>query len=524
MLKWQDSGSAPLSCLVAGLAGLLYLATLAPGVLWQDSGMFQVRVWQSDQLGQLGLALSHPLYIVLCRAFAQVIPGDFAWRVNLFSAVCSAGAIGFLFAAIRRLSRSNWTALLTVALLALSHTFWTHAVIAEVYGLYALLLALEMYLFVRYCQAKNRRPAWWLLALMIINGLSVSNHLLALLHLPAYGIYTLLEIRAKRLPFRFLFLMALTWIIGAGLYEAMIVAQITSGAGLADTIRSALFGLRWQDHAAGRMPDLAAWAKCLGFFLLNFPTPLLLLGPVGLYLGLRNSHAHAPVVVWLGTCAVAFVFALRYQVPDQYVFFYPCYVFTAVFIGIGAGRIANTRSSAASLIAKIFILLLALLPALVYEVAPSAIQKIPRLVSITDKALRIERAIPGRDPYTYFLRPRKNGDNSARDFSLGALQLAQPEGLIVADNTTANPIIYLQQVQSQYTGVYLNKGADLQAAREVVADVATVEKWLTLERRVFIVSPQRQSALAEQLKETSRFRLVPRTHLYEILPADNLQD
>ncbi len=102
--------------------------------------------------------------------------------------------------------------------------------------------------------------------------------------------------------------------------------------------------------------------------------------------------------------------------------------------------------------------------------------------------------------------------------------MAQPEALIVADPTTANPIIYLQQVQSQYAGVYLSGGADLQAAREVVADVATVDNWLTLGRRVFIVSPQRQIALAEQLKETSRFRLLPRTHLYEILPADNLPD
>ena len=147
------SKPAYLPCLLGLLAGLLYLTSLALGVLWQDSGMFQVRVWQADLTGQLGLALSHPLYIVLCRAFARVIPGDFAWRVNLFSALCSAGAIGLLFAVIRRLSRSSWTALIAVGLLAVSHTFWTHAVIAEVYGLYALLLALEMYLLVRCCQA-----------------------------------------------------------------------------------------------------------------------------------------------------------------------------------------------------------------------------------------------------------------------------------------------------------------------------------------------------------------------------------
>ena len=114
--------------------------------------MFQVRIWHMDLFGRLGLALSHPLYIVLCRVFAGIIPGDFAWRVNLFSAVGSAGAIGLLFAGLRRLSRSQWTALVGVGLLAVTHTFWTYAVMAEVYGLYALLLAVEMYLLVRYQQ------------------------------------------------------------------------------------------------------------------------------------------------------------------------------------------------------------------------------------------------------------------------------------------------------------------------------------------------------------------------------------
>ena len=69
MLKRHVSWPTYLSWLVAGSVGLLYLASLAPGLLWQDSAMFQLRVWQVDLTGRLGLALSHPLYIVLCPAF-----------------------------------------------------------------------------------------------------------------------------------------------------------------------------------------------------------------------------------------------------------------------------------------------------------------------------------------------------------------------------------------------------------------------------------------------------------------------
>jgi len=52
----------PTSCRRAYLAVLLgamllYGLTCAPGALWQDSGMFQYRIWQGDLRGGLGLAL-----------------------------------------------------------------------------------------------------------------------------------------------------------------------------------------------------------------------------------------------------------------------------------------------------------------------------------------------------------------------------------------------------------------------------------------------------------------------------------
>ena len=502
--------------LVAALAGLLYLTSLAPGVLWQDSAMLQVRVCQSDLTGRLGLAVSHPLYIILAKSFAWIIPGNFAWRVNLFSAVCSAGAIGFLFAGLSRLTRRTWPALIAVILLAVSHTFWTHAVIAEVYGLYALLLSVEMYLLVRYQQQEGPRGGWCLIGLFLVNGLNASNHLLALLHLPAYAIYVFLQLRAKRIRIAQVLLMLLALVIGAGLYEAMIIVQIARGAGVADTIRSALFGLNWQDHVLGSTPDGLGLAKCLGYFLLNFPTPLLLLVPLGIYFGLRDSQTRSVAAVWFGVCAVAFVFAIRYHVPDQYVFFFPCYIFTAVFIGLAGGRIGEWLASMASTGGRIAVLILALLPALAYELAPSMARKVPLLSRMSDKVLRTERAIPGRDIYTYFLRPRKNGDQSARDFARDALELAQPDGLIIADNTTRNPIIYLQQVDHYYPGVYLAKASDLKAGREVEPDLATVERWLASGRRVFIVSPQRQSHLAEEFEVAGRFSVALAEPLYEV--------
>ena len=47
------------------IAAVLYIATCAPGALWQDSGMYQYRIRHNDIEGNLGLALSHPLYHII---------------------------------------------------------------------------------------------------------------------------------------------------------------------------------------------------------------------------------------------------------------------------------------------------------------------------------------------------------------------------------------------------------------------------------------------------------------------------
>ena len=61
--------------LTAGVFAVLYVATAQRGVSWQDSGMFQFRVWRGDYYGDLGLALAHPLYIAGARAFTALWPG-----------------------------------------------------------------------------------------------------------------------------------------------------------------------------------------------------------------------------------------------------------------------------------------------------------------------------------------------------------------------------------------------------------------------------------------------------------------
>jgi hypothetical protein len=73
--------------IVLGAALALYLATLAPGVLWQDSGMAQVRVLHRDLVGENGLALAHPLYYVFAIAFQALPFAESAFRCEIWTGI-----------------------------------------------------------------------------------------------------------------------------------------------------------------------------------------------------------------------------------------------------------------------------------------------------------------------------------------------------------------------------------------------------------------------------------------------------
>ncbi|MGB0715468.1 MAG: hypothetical protein ACPGXK_06300, partial [Phycisphaerae bacterium] len=48
-------------------AAILYVATAARGIQWQDRGAFVMRVLENKPLNELGLALSHPLHFYISR-------------------------------------------------------------------------------------------------------------------------------------------------------------------------------------------------------------------------------------------------------------------------------------------------------------------------------------------------------------------------------------------------------------------------------------------------------------------------
>ncbi len=408
---------------------VLYLASMAPGVLWQDSGLAQVRTIRRDLYGDLGLALSHPLYYVFTIAFQALPFRESAFKTNLVSAVFGAVTVANVFLLLRLLSGGLRGAAVGAISVAVAHTFWQHCALAEVYTVTTALLTAELLCFLQYVRTGRDR---WLPAMFLFNGLGISNHMFAVLSLVCWVVFVVWRLGTKRLRPCVLPLLLLAWACGAGLYLSMIGVEIARGAGVGETLRSAIFGRSYMRNVMNLLPSRRQIVHSVLYLGLSFPTPVVLLVLPALA-SLRTGTFRPVRVAIAALLAVHLVFAVRYDVPDQYTFFIPSLVLIGILIGLGADRFLRGRSAGwtACLVVG------ALLPAAVY--AP-----LPRVARAFHLPLGVSRGVPYRDEYAYFLHPWKTGYEGAWRFANEVREVLPGGAVLIADSTTVRPIQYLQ--------------------------------------------------------------------------------
>ena len=177
----------PVWVLLGGLA--LYLASVAPTVLWGDDAELQRIVLTGEQrtIGQSGEA-SHLLWLWLARGFVGAtgwVPLDAAGRTNLVSALFGAATLPLMYGAGVELVRpfaprpgvTEVAGLAAAGALAVSHTFWLFSVRPDAYSLQTALLAGAVWALLRW----RRVGGAWLLgvaALAVIAALL--NHVMIL--------------------------------------------------------------------------------------------------------------------------------------------------------------------------------------------------------------------------------------------------------------------------------------------------------------------------------------------------------
>ena len=429
--------------LCAGL--VLYIISCAPGVLWQDSGLIQYRIWSNDIEGFFGLALSHPLFYIVGIAAKCVPFGEFAHRINMVSAIAGAVAVANLYLLMRLWLDKDMPAIIAALTLAVSHTFWRHASILETYTLWTALFLAELIVLLLYIKIDRIRFLYWL---GLLNGLAIAVHMLALIPFICYAAFIIYLLVIKDLHIKNLGIIVFLWIVGALPYEFLIARTMIQTGDVTSTLASAAFGARWQGAVLNVTISMAMVKENLFYFLYNFPTLNILLFFVGGFALFKTSQNRSLRNILLALMALFFVFASRYTVPDRYAFFIPFYVTVSILIGLGAHFLLDRIHRKAL---ALLILFFSVLPIGIYAAAPTMTGRMQINVGTRSD-------IPYREDNTYFLQPWKTGYRAAERFADEALDFVEDNAVLYADGTTVAPLLLAQHVQGKRPDVAIISG------------------------------------------------------------------
>jgi hypothetical protein len=299
----------PFLCLGALALGV-YIATLAPSLVWAHWGSDGGDLVTAAVTGRVSHPPGSPVYHLLARACVLVFRGDPARVLNLLSATMAAGASLLLAATLLRRGL-GWPIAGSAALaLAFSPWLWSQSVITEVYTTGVFFAVLALYL----AEVPFRRA--WLRSLLsgLALGLAISVHMT----IGALGIYLLLDRQVDWKPFLAGLLM--------GLVPYLLLPLFGPWPQPWGDLRS-LGG--WWEFVSARMYwgnafslPLASWPRRgLAWFVLltrQFTPPgmvLVLLG-IASYWRQNRRSAVALVATWL---PVTF-YAVGYNAADSWVY------------------------------------------------------------------------------------------------------------------------------------------------------------------------------------------------------------
>jgi hypothetical protein len=340
------------ACILATLAFWAYAQTLLPGVDLGDTGGFQAAVlWPEVSARQ-----AYPLYHGLARSFVLATsPAKPAIALNLFSSIWGAAAVGLVTFLCSSVVRSHAAGAAAGLLLAFSYTFWSQAVIAEVYTLHLTLIGLCLLALRWYAAGPSFER---LLVFLGVYALAFGNHLSMILLLVPFAIFLFQTSDAPRdlLNRRVVLAAIAIAALGALQYAPnfMSVAGSFSSPG-SWTERFAAFWFDttkqdWRESMVlGVDADEAGDRLAMWWFdsRQQFGIVGLALAAGGLIALWRESRPWGLLVLTLYAASTAF--ALTYNVGDAHVFFLPAHFATAFAAGAGVygvGRLVARRPAA----------------------------------------------------------------------------------------------------------------------------------------------------------------------------------
>jgi hypothetical protein len=332
---------------VALIAFALYHATLLPGVDFGDTGSLQTTVGSIVVRPRDG----YPLYFALGSAMLPLTRAEPAYALNLASAIEAAVACALIVLAAAELAGSIAAGVGAALLFAVSYTFWSQAVIAEVYALHMCFVALTLLLLLRWSRGPTTGR---LLAFFAVYALGFGNHLSMILLAPAYTIFLLLAApRGWRSMFapRIVAMAAGCAVAGALQYAwnmrtFWLLPDPPHGA--VDALQRFWFDVTksdWRDTMVMSVPRSLLNDRTAMYWF-DLRQQFGVVGPLVAAAGLARLAIHDArrALLMVALFAANLAFAYGYSVGDAHVFYLPSHLILALLAAPGlmlAGRLGK---------------------------------------------------------------------------------------------------------------------------------------------------------------------------------------
>lgn len=347
---------------LAFLALAAYVRTLAPDVLYADSAEFQTLAYTFGITHSTG----YPTYLLLGRLIGLLPINNPAWRISLLSAICAVIAVGGVYLLARYFTRSRVGAALGAIALGISYTFWSQAVIAEVYTPGMAFLVGIMLLLFHWQIGLGKRDLFLFLAAFLA-GIGFGVHASVWLIAPpaiSFVLWTIWKGHAARSEWRrspsagltgalaglMIFVAAFfvsDWLNPPTSFIRTSLEPSRSFWNLqpADfnsplkVLKMTVISVQWRDALFPKDRNFT-FMKELGDFSgrltkMEFPPPVLLFALIGLVVMLVIQPAKG--VFFPLTFLVSAFPILNYQVGDKYVLYLSLYIPISVAVGVGIG-------------------------------------------------------------------------------------------------------------------------------------------------------------------------------------------
>jgi hypothetical protein len=346
------SGKGRLGRLGPALAGaaaglfvfVLYVRTMAPTVLYYDDPEILDAVMLQMQVAVLGIThpTGYPTYLTLTHLFTYLPVGDVAYRVNLASAAYAALAVVVVFGAGYLLSHRILAAAVAAVAFGLGGALWSQAVIAEVYTMNALLIALTLVCLLLW---RDRERDRYLLLAALLCGLCLTHHLTSGLLLPASLLFVGLVNWRRLLEWRLMLRCAGLFFLGLTPYLYLPIRSWMDAP--MDANNPSNFERFWYVVSGGNLTgSFFAYgpAELPGRLLFYWGHLTDNINPVLVMVGLTGAALMVvrdrPVGLLLGFLFLGWAFySIENDIPDINLYFIPTYLVLCLWTAVGLGAL-----------------------------------------------------------------------------------------------------------------------------------------------------------------------------------------